>query len=398
MTKSGSRVKLAEPDSQVRPGPTKANGPTCSTPTTEDCSRDVTVEVCRPVSFRRPRSDSYVDEPRTQARKPTLSTPNRDANLDIPVNISVVYCESSALDHAATEMGGRVIPVLVLVCLIPQWQQTTAMPQGIADVFEEPSIGPSPEPEPQPETPDQPQPPSEIPIEPTTSRPEVDFICPHQNNTSKVEYHPNLKDCQTYYECDNMIVRLLHCAEGTWFNSELEVCTFPHDSGCIQPESLKKSKSDESENIEPPPFQCPHQTNGSQVIYYPNPENCETYFECDNTVLRLIHCANGTWYSSKLNVCTFPHESDCTQPENLKKPDAESIDSKNFQSSAFQCPHQTNGSQVIYYQNPQNCATYFECDNTVLRLIHCAVGTWYNSELHVCTFPYESGCTQTESF
>nr|CAD7569642.1 unnamed protein product [Timema californicum] len=310
-----------------------------------DCSRDVAAESCRPVSFRRPRSDSYVDEARTQARsvpgftccesenhlgkttpnrdanldlpviisvvycensaldhattekgsvpgftccesenhlgKTTLSTPNRDANLDFPVIISVVYCENSALDHATTEKGnsgGRVIPVLVLVCLIPQWQQTTAMPQGIADVFEEPSIGPSPEP----------QPPSEIPNEPTTSRPEVDFICPHQNTTSK----------------------------------------------------------------------CPHQTNGSQVIYYPNPENCATYFECDNTVLRLIHCANGTWYSSKLNVCTFPHESDCTQPESLKKPDSESNRLKKLPVLRFPVPSSNKRLSdlvLITFQMAYNC-------------------------------------------
>nr|CAD7444575.1 unnamed protein product [Timema bartmani] len=38
-------------------------------------------------------------------RKTTLSTPNRDLNLDLTVISSLVYCESSALDHAATEVG-----------------------------------------------------------------------------------------------------------------------------------------------------------------------------------------------------------------------------------------------------------------------------------------------------
>nr|CAD7441507.1 unnamed protein product [Timema bartmani] len=33
----------------------------------------------------------------------TLSTPDRDLNLNIPVISSLVYCEGSALDHAATE-------------------------------------------------------------------------------------------------------------------------------------------------------------------------------------------------------------------------------------------------------------------------------------------------------
>nr|CAD7403763.1 unnamed protein product [Timema cristinae] len=34
--------------------------------------------------------------------KNTLSTPNRDSNLNLPIIGNIVYCESSALDHAAT--------------------------------------------------------------------------------------------------------------------------------------------------------------------------------------------------------------------------------------------------------------------------------------------------------
>nr|CAD7603104.1 unnamed protein product [Timema genevievae] len=42
-------------------------------------------------------------------RKTTLSTPNRDLNLDLPVITSLVYCEGSALDQAVTEAGiGKV--------------------------------------------------------------------------------------------------------------------------------------------------------------------------------------------------------------------------------------------------------------------------------------------------
>nr|CAD7448027.1 unnamed protein product [Timema bartmani] len=36
----------------------------------------------------------------------TLRTPSRDSNLNIPVIGSLVHCESSALDHEATEAGG----------------------------------------------------------------------------------------------------------------------------------------------------------------------------------------------------------------------------------------------------------------------------------------------------
>nr|CAD7602927.1 unnamed protein product [Timema genevievae] len=37
-----------------------------------------------------------------------MSTPDRDSNLILPVIGSPVYCESSALDHAATEASGAI--------------------------------------------------------------------------------------------------------------------------------------------------------------------------------------------------------------------------------------------------------------------------------------------------
>nr|CAD7450061.1 unnamed protein product [Timema bartmani] len=42
----------------------------------------------------------------------TLSTPDRDSNLALTVIGSLVYCESSALDHVATEEVGHTIPNL----------------------------------------------------------------------------------------------------------------------------------------------------------------------------------------------------------------------------------------------------------------------------------------------
>nr|CAD7460141.1 unnamed protein product [Timema tahoe] len=36
-----------------------------------------------------------------------LFLPNRDSNLDFPIIGILVYCESSALDHAATEAGPK---------------------------------------------------------------------------------------------------------------------------------------------------------------------------------------------------------------------------------------------------------------------------------------------------
>nr|CAD7452776.1 unnamed protein product [Timema tahoe] len=53
----------------------------------------------------------FLDEPTTESGNPfwgeTLSTPDRESNLDLPVIGSLVYCESSALNHAATEAAAK---------------------------------------------------------------------------------------------------------------------------------------------------------------------------------------------------------------------------------------------------------------------------------------------------
>nr|CAD7411428.1 unnamed protein product [Timema poppensis] len=49
----------------------------------------------------------------------TLSTPDRDLNLDLPVIGSLVYCESSALDHAATKWGKSANRNIAVTCGSP---------------------------------------------------------------------------------------------------------------------------------------------------------------------------------------------------------------------------------------------------------------------------------------
>nr|CAD7446970.1 unnamed protein product [Timema bartmani] len=61
--------------------------------------------VTRKTTLSSPDRDSNLDLPihGCLAQHETSATPDRDSNLDLPVIGSLVYCENSALDHAATE-------------------------------------------------------------------------------------------------------------------------------------------------------------------------------------------------------------------------------------------------------------------------------------------------------
>ncbi len=54
-------------------------------------------------------------------------------------------------------------------------------------------------------------------------------------------------------------------------------------------------------NATPP--DCPTPNDGA-VVYFPNPENCSTYWECSNGNAVLHECPDGLWYCSELQVCS----------------------------------------------------------------------------------------------
>nr|CAD7448591.1 unnamed protein product [Timema bartmani] len=60
----------------------------------------------------------HVSEGRVENNpgKTTLSTPNRDSSLTLPIISSLVYCESSALDHVATDEGDTwIVPMKLFI-------------------------------------------------------------------------------------------------------------------------------------------------------------------------------------------------------------------------------------------------------------------------------------------
>nr|CAD7444209.1 unnamed protein product [Timema bartmani] len=67
--------------------------------------------------------------------KTTLSTPDRDSNLNLPVTGSLVYCESSALDHAVTK-GGKKYNSLSIIsftnCTCLPFTQDTTLSSGLS--------------------------------------------------------------------------------------------------------------------------------------------------------------------------------------------------------------------------------------------------------------------------
>lgn len=48
------------------------------------------------------------------------------------------------------------------------------------------------------------------------------------------------------------------------------------------------------------------------------------------------------------------------------------------------CPNPDNPNET-YFANPDNCSTYYQCDNGVAKLRECGTGTFWNSDTTVST-------------
>ena len=49
---------------------------------------------------------------------------------------------------------------------------------------------------------------------------------------------------------------------------------------------------------------CPPPGSGINPLF-PNPDNCNQYFQCDNGVAILVSCPWGLWFCSRMESCTW---------------------------------------------------------------------------------------------
>ncbi len=55
---------------------------------------------------------------------------------------------------------------------------------------------------------------------------------------------------------------------------------------------------------------CPPLQDGI-VVLYPNPDDCSTFFSCNNGVPILMPCPDGLHFNDKLDVCDWPQNAGC---------------------------------------------------------------------------------------
>ncbi|MDR0334254.1 MAG: carbohydrate-binding module family 14 protein [Dysgonamonadaceae bacterium] len=55
---------------------------------------------------------------------------------------------------------------------------------------------------------------------------------------------------------------------------------------------------------------CP--PDNGELVLLPNPDDCSTFFECDNGVPVFMECPDGLYYCAEKMICDWMWDTDCS--------------------------------------------------------------------------------------
>ncbi|XP_065571763.1 chitin-binding domain protein cbd-1-like isoform X1 [Artemia franciscana] len=206
------------------------------------------------------------------------------------------------------------------------------------------------------------------------------FPCPEPDG-----YFPNPDNCESYFVCSGGLSYEQVCSPGLVYNVESNVCDFPFNvpppcGTASEERELVTDDITEEPITEPTPvwwFDCSIR-NG----FFPNPEDCTSYINCDNGNAWLLYCPNGTLYDATVERCTT--NAPCTTSDFIRT-------SPNIQTATpdpnFECP-EPNG----LFANPLDCHSFYQCANNTPQFQFCPGNLHFSAEEEQCLDPSEANC------
>jgi hypothetical protein len=135
---------------------------------------------------------------------------------------------------------------------------------------------------------------------------------------------------------------------------------------------------------------CPEEDNGESILF-PKPENCSEFYQCADGHLFTHHCPPDLHYCPEKQYCAWTSESGCTFDCQIVR-SIVALDDDDFVPAAPPvCPPQIDGNLTLI-SNPENCSSYYECDNEVPVLMDCPSTLYFCKEKDSCTWIWEPGC------
>ncbi|XP_047111950.1 chondroitin proteoglycan 2-like [Schistocerca piceifrons] len=217
--------------------------------------------------------------------------------------------------------------------------------------------------------------------------------CPYPADPNVVVHFPNPEDCSSFYKCglDGKPV-LIPCPAGLEWNDEADACDYPESAGCSVSSGGSVSGGKPAGNSNTPPPECPFPADPVNVVQFPNPDNCSTFYKCSlEGEPVLIACPEGLEYNAEAQVCDYPTSAGCSVSSG-KSGSASKLTRSN--TPPPECPFPADPVNVVQFPNPDNCSTFYKCSlEGEPVLIACPEGLEYNAEAQVCDYPASAGCS-----
>jgi len=185
------------------------------------------------------------------------------------------------------------------------------------------------------------------------------FQCPPDG----IHFFPHDEYCYKFIMCFAGFPIISRCAEGLYWDRELETCNFPEYSEC---------KLDV----------CPPENDPKELIFLPSDKKCDKYYICYEGSPWELWCAPGLHWHRELEQCDFPENVNCTieQPDGPSAPQPHEID--------------CDSEEGIYFvSHPNSCQHYFICARGESVLLECAPDFWWDNNHNWCDAPENTECT-----
>ncbi|XP_073964636.1 protein obstructor-E-like [Choristoneura fumiferana] len=203
-----------------------------------------------------------------------------------------------------------------------------------------------------------------------------------------VLFRPHPDSCGKYYVCEYGTPLVFDCPGGTEFNAELKECVWPHESNCNIGEATV------------PPQDGGSQNGGCVEGALSANQDCSKYNICNHGALVAQDCPPGLQWSSKVEQCVWPHESDCN---NYGSDDSDSDAPENGgveqdgsvgEDGGVADVEQDGGSgcEEGALTAHEDCNKYNKCNHGVAVAMDCPPGLHWNSILQYCDWPLTAGC------
>ncbi|PRD26835.1 UNVERIFIED_CONTAM: obst-E [Trichonephila clavipes] len=117
-------------------------------------------------------------------------------------------------------------------------------------------------------------------------------------------------------------------------------------------------------------FKCPNKSG-----YYPDPEQCDLYYECRNNVPKEKLCKDGLVFNDNNPLyerCDFPFVVHCGKREYLQEP-----------KSSPNCPRK-NGM----FARSDSCTVFWQCVDGIASKMSCQNGLAFNPKSGTCQWKY----------